>query len=99
MGLTEFPSNVLRDLNKLQSVDLQKNHLTNLPAGIFKGFQSSSKQVIIELSTNNIAEIHPDAFYQPEINMTISRLNLIQNHLTNIMFLYHGCDLLLDNYD
>ncbi len=95
-SITQFPSNILRKLKKLKIISLKENRISYLHAGIFRGFESAARSGSLNLRANSIEEIHANAFYEPDVNMSISNLNLVDNKLTNVRFLYHGCDSLIE---
>ncbi len=93
-GMTNFPSQALKNMKKLRVIDLRGNEIHRLPARVFDNFKIQ-ESVSVVLANNNLQEINPDAFIKGNLNFSITDLNLMNNQLTNVQFLHLGCDSLM----
>ena len=84
MGLTRFPTNLVKNLEKLRRIDMSSNAITELPADLFVGFHTKIK-LEVKLEMNNMSSISPHVFRGAHIGL--SKLDLDVNQLTNLDFI------------
>ena len=84
MNIHSFPSRALKNLKRLQRIDLSNNVITTLPGKMFKGFQSEMKRLQVLLGGNNMISISPDFIHESPIRLCW--LNLTDNQLTTLDF-------------
>ena len=83
MNIQSFPSKALKNLKRLQRIDLSNNTITTLPDNMFKGLQTKMELQIF-LGGNNIISISPHLLRDSPI--CLCRLNLTANQLTALSF-------------
>ena len=84
MNIRSFPSKALKNLKRLQRIDLSNNVITTLPGKMFKGFRSEMKRLQVLLGGNNMISISPDFIHESPIRLCW--LNLTDNQLTTLDF-------------
>ena len=84
LNITSFPSALLRNLSGLAFVALNNNGIESLPANMLEGFRTTS-QLWLVLSNNRIYNVSP--YFLRGTNITLGRINLSYNRLTNLNFL------------
>ncbi len=95
VGLTEFPSKALKSLTKLKYIDLKGNAIHSLPENVFHGFKTQRTDLLIDITNNGMNTVHPNSFQVGDLKMRISQLFLLKNKITNLKFLYNGCNSLI----
>ncbi len=99
VGLTEFPTEELKSLSRLNLLNLDGNTIKSLQSNLFKDFTTTTKRFRLSLRNNRMTFIHQQAF-SDNGRMRIENLNLEGNRLTGLDFLSEPCSLLftLDAY-
>lgn len=96
-GLRAFPSTALMSLKNIQTIVLNENAIHSLPMDMLKGFQTTSTDITLELKDNRIRRVATNALIRRAgSNMTIINLNLGNNKLSDVDFLYKGCSVVLN---
>ena len=84
MNISSFPSKALKNLKRVQRINLSYNNITTLPGNTFEGFQTEMRLQIL-LEGNNMISISPNLFRKSPISLC--RLNLTDNQLTTLDFI------------
>ncbi len=91
MGLFNFPTEALKNLPLLKVVVLSENKLQSLPANMYQGFKSKAGYFILEVNGNYISTISPNAFSSNGTNIKMLSLELENNKIRDVKFLYDPC--------
>ena len=89
-GLNKFPSDAVKGLTRLKQLKLDDNSISNLPAEIFKDFQTQTKAFRLSITNNRMTYINSKAFLDMG-NLRLESLNLQGNRLTGLDFLADPC--------
>ena len=84
MGLTTFPSKLMRNLKAIQHVILSDNDIKTLPADMFKGFQA--RMPLFVMLDNNKMNCISHHFLRGT-TIRLWKLDLSGNHLTSMDFI------------